>query len=409
MKTFRIVSVVIAVALLATGPVHASRAGRVSVKGGWVNEPPFYCDPNSVTFGPGSPPSSISAVCVLTSPVDGGWTGFNLDTVDATVYTNGDMGGTADSWFYGTYTKDNSVGGIHFAGSFSIDGATSSFSEESRILGGTCAFAGSSGSISFVGHTLYGGYLADWHRAAGPAPSQPCDPIATVPPSFKTEFARVKLFGIPGRDLRSAVKAAAAARDASVARRPTVRFGSPASLSTAHGASSADAKRRGASRPRSTTTTTVRGAYVNDTACTYGTVAPTADPSTFAIECAGPGATWTGGFTGQTLVRLVGTFDAEGNLGGTYDDYFYGRYMGDGTVGELHFHGTFTSTAEEFLAQATIVGGTCGFAGSSGSFTAFGQAFTGGYVAQWTRPSATTPNPTCNPVDPDSLPGPGAG
>lgn len=81
--------------------------------------------------------------------------------------------------------------------------------------------------------------------------------------------------------------------------------------------------------------------------------------------------------------------------------------MPDGTKGELHFKGTFTiiGATSEFFARASIVDGTCGFAGSSGTFTADGISLFGGYTAEWIRPAPpVAADASCNPVDPDSLP-----
>jgi hypothetical protein len=73
----------------------------------------------------------------------------------------------------------------------------------------------------------------------------------------------------------------------------------------------------------------------------------------------------------------------------------------------LHFKETFSVDGEtsEFFAEAQIVDGTCGFAGSTGTFTADGIGLAGGYTANWIRPKMpVAPDATCNPVDPDSLP-----
>ena len=166
-------------ALAATVPAQAVRQKATTVRGGWINEPPF-CDPRGSEVGPGTPPESVSFSCVAVSPVTGGWTGHNVERVEGTLYSNGDVTGTADAWFYGIYTADKTYGGIHFRGTFSIDGATGAFEEEAQIIGGTCAFAGSSGTISFFGYQLYGGYVAEWFRPAN-ASTEPCNPIVDPP------------------------------------------------------------------------------------------------------------------------------------------------------------------------------------------------------------------------------------
>ena len=154
-------------------------------------------------------------------------------------------------------------------------------------------------------------------------------------------------------------------------------------------------------------TITVRGGFVNDPACAFATVGQTADPTTFALDCRGLNSIYTGGFTGQTTSHLKFTIDVYGNIEGTFDEWFYGRYMGDGTLGELHVRGTFSidGATSGFVAEADIVDGTCGFVGSTGTATFDGHSLFGGYTFRWTRPTPpVTPDPTCNPVDPDSLP-----
>lgn len=153
--------------------------------------------------------------------------------------------------------------------------------------------------------------------------------------------------------------------------------------------------------------TTVRGGWVNDTACPFGQLGPTSDPTTFAIDCRGASSIFTGGFTGHTLTHITGTIDVHGNVKGSFDEWFYGRYMGDGTQGELHYQGTVNidGGTGEFFAEARIVDGTCGFVGSKGSFAFDGNPLIGGYTAKWIRPATpVAPDATCNPVDPDSLP-----
>ena len=152
---------------------------------------------------------------------------------------------------------------------------------------------------------------------------------------------------------------------------------------------------------------TVRGGFVNDSACAFATVGQTADPTTFALECQGFGSVYTGGFTGQLMTHIKGTIDIYGNIEGTYNEWLYGRYAGDGTLGELHFRGSFSvdGATSSFVGRANLVDGTCGFAGSTGTATFDGHSLFGGYTVKWTRPKPpVASDPTCNPVDPDSLP-----
>jgi hypothetical protein len=150
---------------------------------------------------------------------------------------------------------------------------------------------------------------------------------------------------------------------------------------------------------------TVNGGFVNDSSCTP-TAVPGGGPDVFTFPCTG-GDLYTGGFTGHTVSKVNVSADIEGNLWGTYDEWFVGTYIADGTTGGLHFRGTVAIDGATlgFYAAATIIDGTCGFAGSTGTETADGNAVFGGYTVKWTRPTPpVAPDPTCNPVDPDSLP-----
>ena len=170
---------IIALAISAATPGHATRPNQVTVRGGFVNEPPL-CDPTTVMPGPGTPPGSFTASCSGGSPFNGGWTGHDVYQLTGTLYPNGDFEGFSDAWLYAVYTGDGTYGGIHFRGAFSIDGTTGGFEEEARIVGGTCAFKGSTGTISFTGHELYGGYVAKWSHPDNRA-DPTCNPFNPLP------------------------------------------------------------------------------------------------------------------------------------------------------------------------------------------------------------------------------------
>src|SRR2546421_10644689 len=146
----------------------------VTVRGGFVNDiGAAYCNPQTTKFGPGTPPRSVTSSCNGGSLYNGGWTGHTIINLTATVFVNGDIRGTFDEWFYGFYTADDSYGGIHWRGRFSIDGATGGFKAASRILGGTCDFAGSSGYVVYNGDEVNGGYVATWAHP-GTSSTAPC-------------------------------------------------------------------------------------------------------------------------------------------------------------------------------------------------------------------------------------------
>jgi hypothetical protein len=167
-------------------------------------------------------------------------------------------------------------------------------------------------------------------------------------------------------------------------------------VTSRHGASAGADKN---ASPHSTAVT-VRGGYVNDNACEPIAVAPTDDPTVIRVECLG-GSIWNGAFTGHTVIHLRATIAASGAMAGEYDEMLIGTYLGDNSHGALHTKGTFTiNEIGEFAASASITGGSCDWAGSSGSMTYTGYQLNGGYVGEWVRPAVPpASDPTCNPID----------
>lgn len=141
----------------------------------------------------------------------------------------------------------------------------------------------------------------------------------------------------------------------------------------------------------------VRGGFVNELACVPAGAAATKDPNVYSLECWG-GTLWVGGFTGHTVIHFVAKADVVKNtFDGTYEERFYGTYAGDNSFGELRTKGRFTIDAlGQFIARAKIVDGSCAFKGSSGSFSADGDEFFGGYVVKWVHPKVTVA-PGCVP------------
>lgn len=165
--------------LVASSNIASARATTkpVTVRGGFVNDiGASYCNPQKTKLGPGTPPGSVNVSCTGGSLFNGAWTGHTVITLTATIYSNGNIKGTFDEWFYGVYTANNTYGGLLFRGRFSIDGATGGFQATSRILGGTCAFAGSSGNATYNGHSMFGGYIATWAHP-GKTSTAPCNPF----------------------------------------------------------------------------------------------------------------------------------------------------------------------------------------------------------------------------------------
>lgn len=102
----------------------------------------------------------------------------------------------------------------------------------------------------------------------------------------------------------------------------------------------------------------------------------------------GAGALLYGGFSGASLASADASLDDDGNLSGTFEETLVNHWQGPGSVfGTLHYTGTFeiNTTTGAFLAEGVIDGGTCGFAGSSGTIVFQGNAVTGTYTAAWTH------------------------
>lgn len=147
----------------------------------------------------------------------------------------------------------------------------------------------------------------------------------------------------------------------------------------------------------------VRGGWLNDAPCLVVDPNGTSvDPegSTMEITCTGT-TFWNGGFTGRTVLTVQAHIDANGNVIGTADEWFYGMYLPDKTVGGLHMTHRFSvdGTTRSFYSEAILIGGTCGFAGSRGTGIFIGYQEFGGYTLSWERdPASATAPATCNPL-----------
>lgn len=152
-------------------------ATQLVVRGGWVNDAPcLVVDPNRASVDPEG--STVEATCTGTTFWNGGFTGRTVITVQFRVDARGSIEGTADEWFYGVFTADNTVGGLHMTHRFSVDGATGGFVSEATLTGGTCGFAGSKGTGTFIGHSLFGGYTWSWKRDPRASTASPtCNPL----------------------------------------------------------------------------------------------------------------------------------------------------------------------------------------------------------------------------------------
>lgn len=175
MKRMVLVALIVVAVL---GPGGADAATTNVVRGGWLNDAPCLLpDPRASSVGPGTPPGSVNVTCSGTTFWNGGFTGRTVLKVVARVDTAGNMSGTADEWFYGVYTPTRTLGGLHLKHQFWVSGASGAFWANASIVGGTCGFAGSTGSGTFDGYQLNGGYKLTWTLPAPPGAPAACNPI----------------------------------------------------------------------------------------------------------------------------------------------------------------------------------------------------------------------------------------
>ncbi|HEX2038401.1 MAG TPA: hypothetical protein VHF47_01580 [Acidimicrobiales bacterium] len=130
----------------------------------------------------------------------------------------------------------------------------------------------------------------------------------------------------------------------------------------------------------------VRGGWVSPT-CVFTDY----NPVTGAFRCTSS-TTWTGTWTGATVVEGEGTFDVmTGSGSGTIEETFVGR-AADGTTGTLQFTEAWVADGPSLTIHidGRIVAGTGDWIGATGRVSfdgtmASGSGF-GGYVGSWTRP-----------------------
>ena len=155
---------------------HAEAKGKPTtstvVRGGYLNEAGFvpYHPPT-----PGPVPGSYVIDFRGGSTWNGSFTGHTIIEGTATLYANGALTGTFTETFYGVYVPDQRYGSLVHTGTFSSD-EHSIFWVRSRITGGSCGFASSTGTFAFDGASTNGGYIGDWRQPKGFVPPSPCFP-----------------------------------------------------------------------------------------------------------------------------------------------------------------------------------------------------------------------------------------
>ena len=160
----RLILCLAAVLLVGLTPTQFAHASvTITVRGGWVSDAAnAYCDPTTVKVGPGTPPSYVVTQCIGGQAVDGSFMGHSIVNTTETLYTNGAISGSFDEWIYGVYWGDLSQGGLHVRGTFNVSATDGGFVATGTIVGGTCDFAGSSGTLNSTGYVANGGYSGSW-------------------------------------------------------------------------------------------------------------------------------------------------------------------------------------------------------------------------------------------------------
>ena len=133
--------------------------------GGWVGDLP--CPLRSAELSAGNP-MTVRFECVSGTTWDGDW-------VDYTVYravgvldvVSGDSRTALDEALTGLLAATRAVGTPHRVGTVEVVAATGAVIERERMVGGTGAFAGSSGTVMSVGNQVgpvsgRGGYQGTW-------------------------------------------------------------------------------------------------------------------------------------------------------------------------------------------------------------------------------------------------------
>jgi hypothetical protein len=161
----------------ATAPSPpAPSAPAVVARGGYVNDLP--CIPLGAGTGADG---SVDLVCSGGSIWDGDFLGRTVIYMRQTIDSASHVTGTYEEFFVGTYAGDQSRGGIHTKGYFVVD-EKNSFYARAEIVGATCDWAGSSGSMVADGFVVNGGYVVTWNRPPASAASDPaCNPVDWVP------------------------------------------------------------------------------------------------------------------------------------------------------------------------------------------------------------------------------------
>jgi hypothetical protein len=151
----------------------------VSMHGAYVND--VACLPPQSFAPDAGDPTHAAFACGIGSFYTGGLNGHTVGSMTGTIDLSGNIAGTYQEWFYGSYSgEDGSFGAIHFVGVFSIDGKTNGFIAKGRIVEGTCSFSSATGTLDAAGQSVAGGLTVVLTRpVATRASSAACNPVVS--------------------------------------------------------------------------------------------------------------------------------------------------------------------------------------------------------------------------------------
>lgn len=150
---------------LAVPPLRAAAFRTEDVVGGWVGELPCLVTSAAPSA---SAPTMLPIECVSGTTWLGSWTGHSLLRAFGTLdLATGDAHASIDETFFGVVTATRAPGALHLLGTVDLDEASHTIVVRERLVGGTGAFVGSSGTVVFEGLQVgpvvgQGGYHGTW-------------------------------------------------------------------------------------------------------------------------------------------------------------------------------------------------------------------------------------------------------
>jgi hypothetical protein len=156
------------IATLLMPSAGAAEFTTQTVIGGWIGELPC---PFTSAAPSADNQSAVPFECVSGTTWDGAWVGHTVYRAVGTVdLVSGDFHATLDETLTGLVAATRQAGTLHLLGTVDVVGATGECVVHERMVGGTGAFAGSTGTVEFDGNQVavalgHGGYHGTWsHR-----------------------------------------------------------------------------------------------------------------------------------------------------------------------------------------------------------------------------------------------------